>query len=121
VERRRFPRQDVQGMSLKVGVVINGGSLISHDTPRAIEIQAQAINLSRSGICLTLVIDAIWQTIMPHREVTLVLERGPERQSLKAEVVRVQSKKHMMIGLKFPSPFSDMSKFLIPEELEPYN
>lgn len=113
MERREFPRQDVRGLSLKVAVVIRGGSLISAGKPHVVEIQAQPINLSQTGICLTLIVDAAWQTIMPHKQVTLVLERGSEKKSLMAEVVRVQLQKHPMVGLKFPKPFYDVSKFLL--------
>jgi hypothetical protein len=117
LERRKFSRQDVQGIPLKATLVLSGGSLLRKDSHSAIEIDAQPINLSQAGICLRLGLDAAWVTFSHKKEVDLLLERGPERQPLKGKVVHYEED-HQVIGLEFIAPLSDLSRFLLPEELQ---
>lgn len=117
MERRKFSRQDVRGIPLKATLVLSGGSLLKKDSHSAIEIDAHPINLSSHGICLRLGLNATWDTISPTKEVDLFLERGSQRQPLRGKVVHLEQD-HRIIGLEFSSPFGDLSRFLVPEELQ---
>ena len=115
MDRRRHPRQDVRSVPIKASLVIEGGSLINPEYSQSVEIRAKAINLSRTGICLVLPFEALWQTTSPHHEVTLLFEVGEQREAFHAEVIRIQKKGKTMLGLKFSKPFSNMKSFVIPE------
>ncbi|QQR81844.1 MAG: PilZ domain-containing protein [Deltaproteobacteria bacterium] len=115
MDRRTHPRQDVRKVPIKASLLIEGGSLINPESSQSVEIRAKAVNLSRTGICIVLPFEALWQTVSPQHEVTLLVESGDERESFHAEVIRVQKKGKTMMGLKFSKPFSNMMRFVIPE------
>ena len=115
MDRRRHPRQDVRSVPIKASLLIEGGSLINPESLQSVEIRAKAINLSRTGICLVLPFEALWQTASPHHEVTLLFEVGEQKESFHAEVMRIQKKGKTMLGLKFSKPFSNMKSFVVPE------
>jgi hypothetical protein len=117
LERRKSSRQDVRGIPLKATLVLSGGSLLKKDSHSAIEIDAHPINLSQTGVCLKLDLDASWVTISPTKEVDLFLERGEAREPLKGKVVHFLQG-HKVLGLEFSTPLKDLSRFLIPEELQ---
>ncbi len=117
MDRRTHPRQDVRKVPIKASLVIEGGSLINPEASQSVEIRAKAVNLSRTGICIALPFEALWQTVSPQHEVTLLVESGEQKESFHAEVIRVQKKGKTMMGLKFSKPFSNMMSFVIPEFL----
>ena len=104
-------------MPLKATLVLTGGSLLRENSPNSIEIDATPINLSRSGILLSLYLDVAWQTLKTNQEIDLHLEKGGDRQSMKGRVVHVEDD-HRALGLEFIGPLKDISRFLMPSELQ---
>ena len=119
MERRRFPRQDVRGTPLKATLILAGGSLLKRGLPTAIEINAEPVNLSRSGVCISLGLDTTWETFLMKKEVQLLLERGKESRSLRGRIVHLKDE-NRTLGLEFDAPLPDFSHLLLPEELASY-
>lgn len=113
--RRISPRQDVRKVPIKASLLIEGGSLINPEASQSVEIRAKAVNLSRTGICLVLPFEALWETVSPQHQVTLLVESGKQRETFNAEVIRIQKKGKTTLGLKFSKPFSNMMSFVVPE------
>lgn len=121
-DRRISPRQDVRKIPIKTSLLIEGGSLINPEaSPQSVEIKTKAINLSRTGICLVLPFEALWETVSPQHQVTLLVESGKQRETFHAEVIRIQKKGKTTLGLKFSKPFSNMMSFVVPEFSEKTN
>ena len=114
-DRRISPRQDVRKVPIKASLLIEGGSLINPEASQSVEIRAKAVNLSRTGICLVLPFEALWETVSPQHQVTLLVESGKQRETFNAEVIRIQKKGKTTLGLKFSKPFSNMMSFVVPE------
>lgn len=114
-DRRISPRQDVRKVPIKSSLLIEGGSLINPEASQSVEIRAKAVNLSRTGICLVLPFEALWETVSPQHQVTLLVESGKQRETFNAEVIRIQKKGKTTLGLKFSKPFSNMMSFVVPE------
>jgi hypothetical protein len=109
VERRKFPRQNVRGTSLKATLVLTGGSLLKTESYSAVEIDAHPIDLSEGGIRLFL--DAHWATFSPQKEVDLFLVNSDERKPVKATVVRYLEDVREL-SLEFQDPL-DVSRYLL--------
>lgn len=107
MERRRFPRQDIRQLPLKATIVISGESLLKEDTPRSVEIDAKPVNISQSGICLSLRFDGRWNTLLPDKEIELFLQRGRVKQSLKGKIVHILEG-GQMLGLQFCHTLNNM-------------
>ena len=117
VERRRFPRRDLRGTPIQARLVLTGNSLLKRDASHSIEIDARPVNLSRGGVGLTLEVDATWAAIAPEKEVSLLLEASGSRAPFRGKVVRYEGESRLM-GLEFDRPLSEISRFLIPVELQ---
>lgn len=118
MERRRFPRQDVREVPLKATLVLAGGSLLKRNLPTAIEIDTHPVNLSRSGVCLSVGLQTTWSTISPAKELELVFERGGERTPVKGRVIHTSvTGQDRFLGVEFSTPLKDVSRFLLPGEL----
>lgn len=112
MERRKFPRQDVRGIPLKVTLVLIGGSLLNRASTSAVEIDAQPIDLSEGGIRLSLGLKAHWATFSPQKEIDLFLVSAKgRRMPLKATVIRFLEDVHEL-GLKFQDPEGNVSEFI---------
>lgn len=110
-------------MPLKATLLLSGASLLKEEVSTSIEIQARPINLSRSGICLTLGVDADWVTISPKKKINLILEGGLEKKSLTGRVVHHDQgadsiQQRQVLGLEFIPPLDDLARFLVPHELQ---
>lgn len=116
MERRKFPRQDVRGSTLRATLVLAGGSLLNSRSFSTVEIDAHPLDLSQGGMCVSLGLDAHWSTISREKEIDLFLGKGEEREPLKAKVVRLE-KGDQVLGLEFKTPLHDMARFLLPAEL----
>lgn len=117
MERRLFPRQDIRGTALKARLVLTGGSLLNKNSPAAIEIDAQPVNLSRSGVCLSLSPDVTWDTLTPKKELFLYLEGAGGRCPLQGRIVHKGEGASTTLGMQFAAPLEDVSQFLLPTEL----
>ena len=119
MERRGFPRHSVRGMSLKATLVLMGGSVLREDFSNAIEIKASPIDMSLSGMRLTLDMKTHWGNIAPGKDVELLLMKdgGSDLQSLHGQIVHV-SKGGRTLGVKLSQPLQNMAKYLIPTELQ---
>lgn len=117
MERRKYPRQAVAGPSLRATLVLLGSSLIQEHSYTTFEIDAQPIDLSRSGVGLALRADMEWETLSPSHEVQLSLEKGPLLERLRGTIVYLNRKEHR-VGLEFDSPLNRVSHLFVPSELE---
>ncbi len=117
LERRRFPRQDVRQVPLKAAVLLNGTSLITEGTPYLIEIGAHPIDLSQTGISLSLDVDAAWESLVMQKELDLLLTTGSDQEELKGRIVRVVDRAHIL-GLEFACLLKDFARFFIPSHLK---
>lgn len=106
-------------MPLKATLVLRGGSLVHKDIQSDIEIEAHALNLSSSGVLLSLDIRTHWGNIAPHKNVELILEHGhgKDRQPLDGQIVRM-SPGGRLLGLQFTKPLANVASFLVPNELQ---
>lgn len=111
MERRRFPRRNVSGLALKATIVISGESLLAERTPKFVEIDAKPVNISRSGICLSMNLGTPWDTFSPDKELDLFLQRGKTKQALKGKIVHILEGGHI-IGLEFCHTLNDMDLLL---------
>lgn len=104
-------------MSLKATIILKGGSLLRQDFSNEIEIEARPLDLSLSGICITLDLKAHWANIAPHKDVEMILERGHDRQFLRGEIMHM-SPGGRRLGVRFAKPLQNMANFLVPHELQ---
>ncbi|MBI3540811.1 MAG: PilZ domain-containing protein [Deltaproteobacteria bacterium] len=111
MERRKFPRHDVKDVPLKAILILNGGSLLKADSPSAIEITTQAIDLSRGGISVALQFDAQWEILSTTRSMDLVIEKDGIQFPTRGHVVRRQARQNLL-GLEFESPLRELTAFL---------
>ena len=104
-DRRKYPRQDVQDLSLRATVILAGMSLLNQSLDNSVEITMKPVNVSRGGICLSMEIEATWDTMSLHKEVGFILEKaeGSQPSLLRGRVVRMDYE-HQLMGLEFPHP-----------------
>lgn len=113
-------------MPLKATLVLAGGSLLRRDLPTTVEIQARPINLSPFGISVSLDLQAVWSTLTQTKEVGIFLERGRERHRVLGKIVHLEDLQdpadreagQRILGLEFSTPLRDVTRFLLPQELQ---
>lgn len=111
MEKRRFPRHDVQKVPLKATLVLRGGSLLKADSPSAIEITTQPIDLSRGGISVSLQFDALWEALSTTKDLDLMMERDGHEIPIRSHVARHVREKNLL-ALEFETPLQELSAYL---------
>lgn len=112
VERRRFPRYAVKGGPFHVTLVLKGASLIQKTSFNAFEMDARPINISRSGLCVSLDLNSDWETFSPNHEIEISLKKPGFLQQIKSKIVYLNKAKNL-IAFEFTKPLSDVYSLMV--------
>ncbi len=107
MERRKHARKNVKNLSVKAKLVIAGESLLKQEHPHTVEIDAMALNVSQTGICLFLDTRATWNTITPNHELTISFPEMNLQKTIRGKVVHVLERGRVL-GLQFSSPVGEL-------------